>query len=863
MSRLTIFVILANLVASGRAEEVRFSPGPTAVRTGDRVKITFALTRRTDVEVAILDAGGKVVRHLAAGVLGRNPPPAPLRPGLFQELVWDGRDDLGKPARGGPFRVRCRVGLGAELDRMLPSAPGRLVPPTALGVGPGGEVYVLANRDSAGGVSLYVLDRQGKYLRTILPPPANLENSRLKDVERLRLADGSQVPLVYQAYTADFAPFLSGIRRQQLAVTSRGWVVFASGGNNWTDQAVPRHALVVKTDGSTPQEVGFVGPRLGPHSRYSIGLRPQQLAVHPDGKTLYFVGMGRGKTPRDEARGIHSVGRLSWQSTRGPEPLIGDPDLPGCDATHLNAPVSLNVDPEGNLYVVDAGNDRIAVFDPAGEFLGETKVAQPWQVCVHPKRGTMYVLTQPEGRRWQPFALIKFDKAVAGRELARLDLHGRHPVFALDAGVEPPRLWLAYDPGWEKPKPLLPVIDRGSRLVAGEDVLSQGPGGFYAPLFLDVDPARRRLYVADFRRKICRVDLDTEVIEDFLEASEAVVDRQGNLYVLSGYGTDELLRLSPEGKPLAFAGTGSHRIEVKYRAGLPHVGVRGLCVAPDGQIYVFQDNNADPMHLWRFDSHGKFRGAVVENIPPDSANGVAVDRAGNLYVGINVQDLDALYPRPFEGLVPRLAWFTCYPARATWYGLPHRGVPGPPWNRMYINFYLYHYGSVFKFGPQGGRFWIGDRPTDGDNPRPGDVPADAEEYRTAYFRNVVWCRGALWRYRGFGLCANRTESWGDPACSCLTSRFDMDEHGRLFLPDVFRFSVAVVDSAGNEITRFGAYGNVDSAGPASPIPTPDIPFGSPNAVAVAGDKVYVADRKNRRVAVIGLTHAAERTCPIP
>jgi hypothetical protein len=182
---------------------------------------------------------------------------------------------------------------------------------------------------------------------------------------------------------------------------------------------------------------------------------------------------------------------------------------------------------------------------------------------------------------------------------------------------------------------------------------------------------------------------------------------------------------------------------------------------------------------------------------------------------------------------------------------------------MYINFYLYHYGSVFKFGPEGGRFVIGGQPGEGENPRPPAALADAEEYQTAYFKNTVWCQGARWRYRGFGLCANRTEAWGDPACSCMTSRFDLDDYGRLFVPDVFRFSIGVLDSAGNQITRFGGYGNADSAGAGSAVPTPAIPFGAPNAVAVAGDHVYVADRKNRRIAVVRLTYAAEHFCPIP
>ena len=72
----------------------------------------------------------------------------------------------------------------------------------------------------------------------------------------------------------------------------------------------------------------------------------------------------------------------------------------------------------------------------------------------------------------------------------------------------------------------------------------------------------------------------------------------------------------------------------------------------------------------------------------------------------------------------------------------------------------------------------------------------------------------------------------------------------------------VVDTRGNEITRFGGYGNVDSGGAGSRVPTPAIPFASPNAVAVAGGKAYIADRKNRRIVVVRLTHAAQASCEV-
>src|SRR5581483_2436263 len=82
-----------------------FTRKPTAVRSGDRLKIEFAVDRATDVAVTIEDDRGKIVRHLAGGVRGKNPP-EPRRPNaLAQALEWDGQDDLGKPAAGGPFRV--------------------------------------------------------------------------------------------------------------------------------------------------------------------------------------------------------------------------------------------------------------------------------------------------------------------------------------------------------------------------------------------------------------------------------------------------------------------------------------------------------------------------------------------------------------------------------------------------------------------------------------------------------------------------------------------------------------------------------------------------------------------------------------
>ncbi|MHC4916511.1 MAG: hypothetical protein ACYTGB_13575, partial [Planctomycetota bacterium] len=765
-----------------KSAAAKFAAEPKATKAAGKVKVSFAVEAATDVEVAVLDAKGNIVRHLASGLLGKNAP-APLeKDSLKQVLEWDLRGDDGKPAAGGPFKVRVRLGLGCEMDRFIPETVDRTSRPTALGVGPDGSVYCLASRGKSGGAYLYVLDREGKYLRTLLPPPVGLKREQVRDLNRLKLADGSEVPVIYNAYMADTAPYLAGFRAQRLEVTAEGTVLMASGGNDWSDQAVPRHVLAINSDGTVP-ESGFVGPELGAKRRYSSGLRPQQLALSPDGKTIYFAGMGFSN--KKGHKGAHVIGRMTWDS-KNPEPFIGKPDESGDGPAQLNDPRSVGTDAKGNVYVCDFGNNRVAVFGADGKPLGSTKVERPRMACLHPS-GTMYVLTEPKSKgggrnRWGPCALIKFDKNIDGKEVARLSMTGLKPVVALDPSSKKPRLWLTNSVKYKAPRTLVPVEDRGGELAAGEDVLAGERGaGFNSPLFVSADPKNDRLYVGDHSRKVLKVDLAAGGrISPFLTASEAVVDRDGNVYALMGYNTNSLERFGADGKKLPFPGSGSNKIEVIYRAGLPHVGVRGLTVAPSGDIYVYEEKGK-PEHLHVFGPDGKQKKkGIISGMPVDSANGIAVDQAGNIYSGICVHDPKNMYPDELEGQIPPLAWYMLYTEKSGWYKWPQRKIPAAPWRHSYINFYLYHYGSVFKFGPEGGRFWIGEKPkADGANPRPEGTPADAVEYREGYLKRAVWCSGAKWRYRGFGINVNRTESWGDPACSCYTSRFCLDEHDRL------------------------------------------------------------------------------------
>jgi len=197
-----------------------------------------------------------------------------------------------------------------------------------------------------------------------------------------------------------------------------------------------------------------------------------------------------------------------------------------------------------------------------------------------------------------------------------------------------------------------------------------------------------------------------------------------------------------------------------------------------------------------------------------------------------------------------------------------RGRREFPWCYPYYNPYLYHWGSVFKFPPSGGEFFGGRSSHEvREDKKKGrklpEAPKGTPRYKTGYLNVDAWVKGALWRCAGYAPVPSGGLNWGDPSCTCWTGRFAVDGYGRLFVPNVFRFSVELVDTNGNHIARIGRYGNADSAGPGSKIPKPEIAFAWPAFVAVAGGRLYVSDSVNRRVAVVRFAHAATAECPVP
>ncbi len=841
MARTCAAVALLLVMASGGwCGEVKFTAGPTAAKAGEKVTIAFTASAPTDVEVAVLGQDGKVVRHLAAGVLGvKDPPPEPLKPGLAQSIEWDGRDDLGKPAVGGPLKVRVRLGRSARLEKYL-GWNGQLmgVCVTGLAVGRDGEVFVLESDWNYGRTTLKAMDSQGKYLRTVIPYAAGTPKERAASVGQLEI-DGERLPIVFGAFAYNTCPLTEGMMGQQnMAVHPDGHLVLASAIGTMTNHRPPRHLLALHREGGAPEGMSFVGPKirdaLGQFG-YGAGERGRGvfdgLACSPDGKYVYLTQWIGG----DSFKPRHGVFRVEWKDKGLGAPFLGK-DEAGADDEHFKNPRGLAVDPAGNIYVCDSGNGRVMCFSSEGKLLARFSVEGPQQIGVHVPTGDVFVLSRREAppKQKPPLPrLIRFSSPLKGEAQELAGLEADIQLMALDPKASPARAWVAISGGWHKPTRLVLIEEQGGKLQLGKDVSSRN--GLVWPMFVAADPSGKRVLVRERWESYVEIDPEANRIVRSnvpgTKGDEVAFDRDGNIYALGGWASNKILRSDPSGKPLPFPGTGVNSLDVPYYSYGVSVGPRGLAVGLDGTVYASSTAPHKNGRLMAYGPDGKLKvNALIDGLA--SGDGcVGVDAAGNLYYGINRKPEKEPYPKGFMGKVPAEGW-------AFW-----KTKREEPWCYPYMNPYLYAMGAVFKFGPEGGKLGP-------------DLPGGVE-YSHGYLGVPDRVQGALWRYPGFGIVsasAGRNIPHGDPGCQCMSSRFAVDHFGRTYMPNPFIFSVEVLDSAGNPMERVGRYGNADDS--------KGIAFAAPFAVSVRGDNIYVSDSVNQRVADVKFEAAASAECDL-
>jgi NHL repeat-containing protein len=815
---------------------VMLSVAAAGARAAD-VRIEFKVKAATDVAVTIEDGKGRIVRHLAGGVLGDNAP-APLKKGsLSQSLVWDGKDDDGKAVAPGQYRAR--VGMGLKVASAGTAFTKQAGPATLTGdamglaVGPDGRCYVMTRRWHSGhwrASSIHAFNRDGSYANTIKPVSGKLAVGKLAGIGALKDDNGGPRPMVHRVVAMSFYPW-EDLNQHMAVAGGKLWAVVVKPAY---DKKPVHYLTAIDGKDGAPLAQPLGEPLVG-----RAGLRDVYLAASSDGKAVYLTGLNAydAKFESKKQNGP-VVYRVALDGARKAVAFFGDRTKPGKDGKHLTDPRGLAVDGKGLLYVADRANNRVlAVREKDGSVAAQMAVPAPRWVGVSRTSGAVYV--ESGG------ALLRFASAKdpAPKKLALPALPERYArrsrwFFALDDSQKIPVLWVA-------------------NTYAGTGLLRcEFKNGKFTELkqakYL---PARRLWNVSvgqDRGTVACKVgwrglrllDEKTGKTRDL-----SLTGSSGQTYRLGPndqiYGIDHwkwgIRRWDKNGKSMPFPAT----------MNLPTGGARGrLTSKPSGTTSWERDFGVDRkgniyvksrgkhyhgrMTVNEYDKDGNLKRIVLWAVS-DGAMGPRIDLKGNLYIAEAVKPVGQRHPEWARDKFPSI---------------------------LSSKQYTWMYGSIIKFGPKGGSMWFPVRTKVDEYAFDGKAKLDPslkkEKVSTIHSGRLYFrpgeLQGALWWKFGCSPVLDMHRSH-NIRCHCTGSDFDVDDFGRVFYPDQGRFCVVVRDTNGNKITEFGRYGNQDDAGP-------EITFGWILGLGVSDKYVYVPDALNRRVQRCKMTYAKEEVIPI-
>jgi len=845
-----VALVAASVLVAGTAmagePAVSFAAKPAASQAGSKTTIRFAVSAATDVEVAILDARGMVVRHLAAGVLGgQNPPPPPLKAGLEQSIEWDGKDDYGQPvADAANCSVRVRAGMGVKLDRIVGGDPYAFwselcdqgdhtqFKVTGLEAKADGKVYVLGHTTSYGHPALRQYDARGNYLRTLFPPPAGRP---VEDVEGwgVNIRDDGTYTL-----RASFDRSSAVPGRPALCGSAGTWcgLLVATPDTSTlclaTPPSVGNGRLMIGADGTLRRAEPSV--LLEGESMPKKLTGPLYSAFSPDGKIQYVSGVcGADEKGEPQTTGPWRDGQV-WRvdpATRKASVFfaLDEKDLAANRGaightryTPYSALQGVAVDAEGRVFVCDRVNRRVAVLNLDGKVLGALPVDNPDAVAVSPNARAVYVTTRfghyhARGKLallrfgdWTrpgepPTALPLCDGIGAYRESSRL---------AVARDKDDVLVWVAYTT-----LPVRVYRDTGAGLELVKDFYQAGPQRALDMRHMMLDQKTGDAYIADNHGFCFRVrdwadpkfELCMTAAGRRLEASSIAIEPRSRHIYTHYHWKNGVYRWAMDGEYFTPAPVGQSGNRVTQQITCSWIfrglGERGMAAAPGGGLATLgvlpdaehrADDYSGPLHYFKPDpARAPWQPLLFKSFGGKRpiSGGVRFDPRGNLYAGLYDGKTGSV-PRGFEN-DPDFARTT---------------------------------GRIYRYAPTGsgeGGDWF-----------PTEPAGPAKIYDVQYGPLV-------------------------PADS-MTPRFGVDGYGRIYYPTGLLPRVSVIDNEGNLILAFGTYGNRDSMGglPGDLVPTRDVPLAWANSVDATDDFICVSDILNVRLLRLTKTFAAVETVKV-
>lgn len=828
----SICLLLLSALTAGAA--LNFITAPQLIKdSGSNWRVEFQVSENTDVEVAIVNkANSTIVRHLAAGVLGANPPAPLTANSLSQTLVWDGKDDFGKAVTipAASLSVRVRAGMRARFDKVTGGSPYAFNANLGLYTDAAGHLFVYGVSGRHAERTLREFDGNGNYLRTVYPYPANLPANRVSGLGIWQYQNGTYSPQTVRVY----GPAIS--TSSIAASFTSSLLSFADSGQLVVGDIMGNKMCVINTDGSTDGS-GDLSIITTPTPLSAWPWRkagPACASLSSNGKFIYLSGVYLAST---NGGGTSSDFRLApdtgfWKDGQvfkvnvntgvatsfieldSVPQLIGErastigPGYGG-GGYHVYAAIhGTATDDSGHVFICDRMHNRIGVYDTNGVYLGGIDRKHPDLVGVDKRTGAVYVVTRIQTgyqsghvrlfkfNTWRnspvPACSVNIAQPTIGPGLIK-------PYFGVSASGAKAMIWIVHNTsgirGYRDDGNVLTLVKNFNDMTAGTVT------GFDR---MDVDPRTETAFINDGWSGLYKVEnwsnplvraCSTSTGKQ-LRAGDLCVSFDGQLYIRedgsSWNGPITRWTLDHRHAPLNWANSGSNVLTTfiygRYE-GTGGFGDKGMGVAPDKRVGMMYMKQFSDYFVGEFADSGctdslQHVDTVVNPLGAGAGNyrdtwgAVRYDTKGNLYMGTH-------HPK-----------------------LPRETPAGLDWSRDYFQ------GNVvrFKKGVKG-YFDV------------NGVHGEDKVFTTPF--------------SGF--------SGGGDYCACRSPRFDIDQYDRLFVPNAIGQKVSVIDYNGNLILRFGQYGNEDSKGPGSLVPTADVPFAFPVGAAASDNYIYVTDMVNTRL----------------